>query len=284
MKFKLIFIIFNAIVLFSFLFIALLPIFMLGWDYAAPFWQRSWYLLLLFLVILGGLDWYFIRNWKFFSLLETQNWDDIRDYLETRVFEEKKVGEQAVQILLTVYVQSNRPDEIQRLGELVREIRPRLHTKQLLNFSLAYLLREDYNGLGEFLAPAVNENRISLGGWIDWYWAFARLRSGFQEEGIAVLRRIAEQSRDDLLLVLSLYMLISVVGDSQSAEKHRGQIAAVKKKYSPALWAKKIDSRKDRLYILTLSAVLQQAGDWLIKDYEGQSTAVASAEPMEESP
>ncbi|NLJ47390.1 MAG: hypothetical protein GX430_12650, partial [Treponema sp.] len=62
MKFKTIFILFNAVVAFSFLFIFLFPLFILGGEYAVGFWKTNWFLGILFLVILGILNWFFLSN------------------------------------------------------------------------------------------------------------------------------------------------------------------------------------------------------------------------------
>ncbi len=69
MKFKTIFILFNAVIIFSFLIIYFMPLMMLGWEYATVFWSKNWFLPLLFAGVLALLNTYFISNWKLFSLL-----------------------------------------------------------------------------------------------------------------------------------------------------------------------------------------------------------------------
>ena len=55
MKFKAIFVIFNLIILVSFLFIFLIPFFMLGWDYTQVFWTENWSVALVFVGVMAGL-------------------------------------------------------------------------------------------------------------------------------------------------------------------------------------------------------------------------------------
>ena len=53
MKFRLLFIIFNFVILASFLLIFLMPAFVLGWEYTSVFWSTNWPVGLVFLVVLG---------------------------------------------------------------------------------------------------------------------------------------------------------------------------------------------------------------------------------------
>jgi hypothetical protein len=268
-KFKLIFFIFNAIVLFSFLFISLLPVFMLGWEYAAPFWQKSWYLLILFLAILGGLDWYFLRNWKFFSLMESQKWDDVQDYLENRMLRDHRYSEQGMQVLIEIYARKMQIDKLIAFAEDLKENRPALYRRNRLNLSVGYLLKDDYRSLMAFFDDVVSSDTIVAGGWADWFWAFSALRNEDRDAGLARFRLIATRARDELLLVITLYMMISVMGVAVDDDRSLRFLAGFKEKYHPALWAKKIEGRQDQIYIRTLSAVLQQAGEWILNEYVG---------------
>jgi hypothetical protein len=282
MKFKLIFFIFNAIVVFSFLFISLLPVFMLGWDSAAPFWQQSWYLLILFLLILGGLDWYFISNWKFFTLLEKQNWDDVQAYLESRLFDHSRIGEQGLQILINIYVRKLDADKLISLAEILKEKKPTQFRRQRLNLGVGYLLKDDYAGLADFYSDIADRSELSDGGWADWFWAFASLKGGRQDDGLSRLRLIADQGKDEALMVLTFYMLSTIMDDESGASEHaRGFIERFQKKHTPASWTSLIEKRQEQVYLRSLSAVLQQAGEALLKKTvaEQQPIAAPQAEP-----
>ncbi|AHC14794.1 hypothetical protein [Salinispira pacifica] len=266
MKFKLIFLIFNAIVVFSFLFIALLPVFMLGWEYAAPFWENSWYLLLLFVLVLFGLDAYFIRNWKMFTLLEQKDWELIQKYLEEEIFSKKRIGDQRVQILLNTYVVKGRPDSMIRLAEWVRNENPGVYRRLLLPLSTGHLLNNDFQGLKEYYDPWIQENSLTKKGWADWLWAFAALRL---QEGEAPLSRLtftAQKSNDEAVRLLSAYLLKDIL-QLEISEKTRDFLSGFASRYSKAAWAKKLEGRKEKLHILTLSSILQQAGEWCIANY-----------------
>ncbi len=277
MKFKLIFFIFNAIVLFSFLFISMLPVLMLGWEYAAPFWQNSWYLLLLFVLILATLDSYFIINWKLFTLMEKRDWDEIRRYLEIQIFEKSRLNEQHLQILLNTYVVKSESANILRLAGYLKDTRPRLRFRLQLSLGIGYMLEKDYRGLRDFFSGYVRDDKLVKSGWADWYMAFGMLRCDNTEEAARRLEFILERGKDDMVVVLALYLLMEIPGrDSDKADRWLKKIG---EKYSSADWAQKLESRKDRLHVLALSGVLQEAGEWVVAKY---NTDMPTALPTDE--
>ena len=77
MKFKIIFILFNVVVLFSLLMIIFMPVLMLGSEYGFSFFASIWYVVVLFVVVIGAVDTYFLINWKLFRFLEEEKWDDL---------------------------------------------------------------------------------------------------------------------------------------------------------------------------------------------------------------
>ena len=87
MKFKTIYILFNAVILLSFGFIFLMPLLLLGSDYFSLFVSKNWIAGALFLLTLIIINGYFLWNWKLFHLLETEDWRGLINLLENRVYE-----------------------------------------------------------------------------------------------------------------------------------------------------------------------------------------------------
>ena len=69
MKFRTIFILFNVVIIVSFLFVFLLPLFLLGPESSLGFWKGNWYLALFFLALIAGLNAFFIVNRQTFVLV-----------------------------------------------------------------------------------------------------------------------------------------------------------------------------------------------------------------------
>lgn len=270
MKFKAIFVLFNVIVIISFLFITLLPLFMLGFEYAAGFWSQTWYVFVVFIAILGSLDGYFLVNWRFFTLLELQDWDGVKSLIEDKVANGKRVTQQSLAILLNIYVQRGQVDSIVRLADDLRTRQPRLFQNMIVSFGIGWVLQDDYAGLVEFLDPVAAQPDSSTDFWAHWYWAFAQLRLGNQDAGVRRLEFVADRAKDQLLRILTLYMLIAIVGDSQTEERHAKFLTRWKLRNTQQSWEKTIAAQKDRIYVIAMSAVLQQAGQWFLERRESE--------------
>src|SRR5262245_61634278 len=91
MKFKTIFIFFNLVLLLSFAFIFLMPLFAVGFAFAVDFWRQNWGMALAFLALVAGLDLYFGRQWTFFSFLEKEDWAGLKTYLEGLLFQKSRI-------------------------------------------------------------------------------------------------------------------------------------------------------------------------------------------------
>ena len=278
MKYRLVFTIFNVIIISTFLIVSFLPAFILGWDYMGTFWERSWLGPILFLVILIILDSYFIRNWKFFGYLEVRDWTNIQKYLDNEFFRKKRIDYPRLLILLNTYLIQGNMDDMFRLSDLVKERRPRLFKRIMAALSTAYLLNKDYDGLTDYFQSELKEGEILHDGWPDWLWAFGMLRKKEIRPAGKRLLLLALKGRDEMVRLLALYVLIDILEFDVPDETCQNFLMKFRNKYSPASWVKNINNKKDQLHILLLCDFIQQAGEWCIKDYQ-ISLPIASATP-----
>ncbi len=143
MKFKIIFILFNVVVIFSLFMIVLMPVMMLGSEYGILFFSSIWYVIILFALTIGLVDAYFIYNWKLFRLLEEENWKGLVEYIEKRIGEDKVPSGFLARILINSYLSVSDLDGVENLGRRLREKKPLLYKKMILFFSVPVLLKGD---------------------------------------------------------------------------------------------------------------------------------------------
>lgn len=264
MKFKTIFILFNIVIIISFLIIYLMPLFMLGWEYTSVFWSKNWFLPVIFVAVIGGLNAYFISNWTLFRHLEAEEWEPLIEYLEAKIYSEEKIRAQYVRVLINAYLVRGRAGEISRLQEKVSEKKPKLVEQFALQFGIPYILENDSAGMKEFFGRFLEKRRTREGQWLRWNYAFACFLEEEKEEAKAQLLPLAREAKDPLLKILSLYLLDPF---SSSEEEARGVVAAGTKnlldKYTRESWEKEINRGKDNVYIVILSRLLGEATEWL---------------------
>jgi hypothetical protein len=279
MKFKSIFIVFNIIIVFSFLFIFFMPLALLGWDYTSVFWGKNWPLALVFVAIIGALNVFFALNWKIFSMLEREEWTQLASFLEERVYRKKSFRSQYVRILVNTYMVSSNVGGIERLEEAVRRDKPALLERNALLFGIPYVLKNDGAKMESFFAPFLPSKKVESRDWIAWDYSFALLVQKKPGEAAARLRELVRTSRDACIKLLSLYLIATTEGgkpaDGTSDPVTTGVREYLKTKFPRDKLAKEIERAKGEVYVVILSRLLDDALDWLYPP-EGETGARAS--------
>ena len=121
MKFKSIFWLFNFVVVFALLMFSAASFLLFGKDYAGMYWSNMWVVLLLFLVLIAVLDFYFIRHWSLFSLLEKEDWPGLLAWLETTIYTKGHLRRSYASLLINAALTVSNLEAIRRLDAQIRE-------------------------------------------------------------------------------------------------------------------------------------------------------------------
>ncbi|MCX7787147.1 MAG: hypothetical protein N2442_05580 [Spirochaetes bacterium] len=269
MKFKTIFIFFNSILIFSFFFIFFMPFFIIGQEYALQFWNQNWYIALLFLIVVGGMNGYFLRNWKLFSLMEEENWKGIQKYLEEKINEGKRISEQEARILMNTYMVLGQAEKLLELSKVLQTSSPRLFRNLAVELGVPYLLRSDPEGLANYYKPLYTEKQVKKQNWARFSWALALLFAHRFSEARVELETFQVPSEEPILFLLSAYLLSTLKGEDAAEQRvlHE-QCDWFRSKYSPKQWARYVDGFKENLMVLVLSKFIQDATAWMYSKSE----------------
>ncbi len=257
MKFKAVFVLFNVVIVVSFLVIYFMPLAMLGWDYTRTFWARNWGLPVLFAVIFGGLNAYFVFNWRMFGLLEREDWDGLIDHLETRVFDKHLMLAGQCRILINACLVRSKLATIARLETVVRERRPRLMRRLLMPLGVRHLLSDEPAETAAFFAE-FKDMRTRDRGWVRWSYGFASLLADERDEAGEYLRKVVEEERNPLLVLLAAYLIENVEpGDGRAAAQK------LEKRYTPENLAAEVERQRGSVQVVILAKLIEEASDWL---------------------
>lgn len=255
MKLKTIAIIFNTLIVVSFLFVFVMPAVFLGWDYAGVFWRGNWYLILLFVLVLGTLNAYFVRNWSLFRALEEEDWSAVIQVLERRIARRPTVG--SVRMYCHACVLTSRQDLIVQLESELVERRPSIVPKLVMVLAIPHLLSGD----GEEIRSYFERHRGSGGRetqpWIEWGYAFGLMLLKRFDEARGILDEIARDAKPGLLLGLSAYLLDAWTrDDEEGARRVTGYLEAIRKRYSRHDWERLVNRERSELHVLVLGNLL----------------------------
>ena len=225
----------------------------------------------LFVAALGVFNIYFLGNWKLFHHLEKEDWMALNDYLEKKIFTEKKSRKNYVRLLINSYLVTSNIDGIAKLQTFLNGNRPNLVKRYALQFGIPFLIRKEPEDAEKYFGKLLSQKRVSGIHWIRWNYAFSLMQlkqfAGARKEFL----EITNSTTDPVLLVLSLYILDSFhelpLPIKVDLEE---KIAGLKKRFTPASLERQIDREKGKIHVIVLTKIIEEATTWLFR-YESIS-------------
>lgn len=264
MKMKAIFILLNAVLAFAFLVIFFTPLLLLGGDWFSLFWSRNWPIAIVFIATLGGVDAYFLLNWRLFSGLEREDWAGVAGLLEQRIFRKGRVLQVHVRLLLNTYLVTSNTEGILALEAYLAEKKPGAIRRFSLQFGIPHLLAKDPKDPESFFRRLLESPPVADRDWVRWNHAFSLLQMKETREAREELAALAESVTDQVLLLLTLYLLDVLAKDDAALES---KVAAMREKlktlHTPATFQKTIEKSGGNMQVVVLSRLLQDAVKWL---------------------
>ena len=270
MKFRTIFILFNVVIVTSFLFLFLLPIFLLGSASSMSFWKGIWYLALLFLVLLGGLNAFFLFNRKTIVLVEREDWGELSAHLVKLMFPTGRFRSSRVRLLVNAYLLQSDIAGIERLEAELSSKKPELLRKNALLFGVTRLLGGKHGEAEVFFARYLDAKDVDSRQWLRFDYGFSLVLQKRLAEALLYLEE-GSAARDPVLCLISAYLMNSVgvasaADETEKArlfEKAAGVRDRLRKRYSSAKWVKEVERAKNEMHIVILSRLIDDAGRWL---------------------
>ena len=231
MKFKFIFILFNVLIIGAFLILFFMPVFLIGWDFAGSMWRQTWYLPILFFLFIGILNYYFILNWRLFSLLEQEKWGELLDFLDDEFFMKSRgkrgirLNRSRVRIYINGCIATTSINRIDILADFLKKKQPKLYAEFLLTLGLPRLLNEEPAELEEHYSQVFDLSGVKLRPWCILLYSFALLlqrKEGASEHMAGLL------TENDLLMTLLALYFLHLAGEDEGADG--GEVNLLSKK------------------------------------------------------
>ena len=276
MKFKSIFVLFNAVVGISFLFVFAMPFFALGAEYALTFWAANWPLALALVAVLLIINAFFIVNWRLFILLEREDWPALAHYLEGRVIGKGRWNSRLVRLLANTYLVLSDPRAVATLEGKVAAAKPKLIDKNALVFGVARVLSGDAAGAVSFFSARRVSKKTESPEWVEWYYAFSLLLAHDFQAAADALLPLSATAKDAIVVALSA----SFLGDSiaRALPARQAELAAaaeaarsrvLKRFPSRDQWNKEAEKARADIHAVVLAKSIDEAAAGL---YEAEGT------------
>lgn len=280
MKMKAIFLLLNGVLAVAFLVIFFTPLFLVGGDWFALFWNRNWPIAVVFVVTLCAVDAYFLLNWRLFTGLEKEDWTQVATFLEDRILRRGLITSGRVRLLLNTYLVTSNTDAILALEAFLEKKRPKLIGKFSLPFGIPHLLAQDRTASLAWFRTQLERPALEARDWVRWNFAFCLLQSQQREEAQRELADLAERVEDPVLLLLALYLLEAVAGSEPALhERVNAGREELKRSHTPATMQKAIEKSSVNIQVVVLSRLLRDATEWLFAR-TGLAAGAASSETV----
>ena len=275
MKFKLIFILFNVLMIFSFIMIIILPLFVFGSEYSLVFMKNNWYIGLFFALVIAGLNVYFAKNWKLFTHLEREDWPGLIEYLERDIYTRDKYGKRSVKLLINAYLLNSKIEEITKLRLKLEEDKPKLAEKFILQFGVPCLARNDPAEISNFFGKYLYL-KDKQGPWINWCYCFGLILQKKIEEGVNSLSASLSETTDPIIRMLSIYLLDSITSE-EDLNKQRivEEKSKFSRKYTRNVMEKEMEKQKSNILVAVLAKIITQALGWIFASGENKGEKIS---------
>jgi hypothetical protein len=284
LKFRTIFVLFNVVIVISFLFVFLLPFSLLGAEYSLSFWKGNWYLAILFLVLIAALNAFFLINRKVFTLVEREDWAALSAHLVDLIFAKGKYRPTHVRLLVNAYLLQSNVEGIERLEAELSAKKPALLRTNALLFGVTRLLRNRPAEAEDFFAKYLEAKDAKSKDWLRFDYAFSLVLQRRILDALPILRESA-LSRDAVLSLLAAYLLGTLGVSALTVAAEKEELAsfaeaakrALAKRFGGPRWTREVERAKNEVHIVILSKLIDDAGVWLFAAPGDDKTATSSS-------
>lgn len=266
MKFKSIFLFFNIVLIFSFGFIFLMPLFAVSPDFALEFWSQSWYMGLGFLLVLLALDGFFLSQWKLFRFLEKEDWAGLKDHLQVQVFEKKKFSSRNIRFYINACLLTSTASDIGVLREAVVKQAPRQAQRWALGLGLPFILEGKGDPVVQYFGEMKDKKGVREAPWLRLAYAFGLMLTKTYGRLGPELLPLTGAKNPPALRLIALYLLNNIrSADPTLGPKVDGLLPGLKSLMDRPAWENYLERARDKHMLLVfLSRLADEALDWLL--------------------
>ncbi len=269
MKFKALFVIFNIVLILSFLTIFLLPLFLLDGAFMLEFWRKNWYFGGIFLVVLTFVNALFLSQWKMLSYLEREDWPALARHLEGRIIGKKYFSRRTVRLYCDSLILLSDFPGIKRLSATLETGKPALFSLFSPRFAAASVLSGDLEGAYRIATAPCRDAGWESREWRAFYAGFARHLGSRPEDAAGILLPLARAARDPLIALLSGFLCGMVLAKSLAGLSDELSAAAAEAKsrvgsaFPRNRWNQYVEEAKADMQVVILGKLIGEATAWL---------------------
>lgn len=269
MKFKYLFITFNIVLFSIFLSLFFLPTMFFDLDFSISYFSKNIvYIFILFFVLIG-VDILYLYFRKVILLIEKQDWVQLIQYLEDKVFIKKSIKKFYISLLLDCYLITSKTSSVSHVQEFLKENNKSVYKKNIVSFVVFAILNQNIT----FAQNIINED-MQCGKtkdvWVLFYKSFCLyLQKDFCASLESFCNDISMLYKNKFAFGLSIYIVQEQLSglNPEIYAQYKDKWEKAKKQYlsfnSVNRWLKKGLAEKNEIHGVLLSSLIQPATKFL---------------------
>ena len=252
---------------------AFIPVFYLETGMTASYLRVLWPFILIILLILGGMNAFFISNRRLFRLLESEDWPALHEFLEEKIYREKRYSARYVRLLAQTCLAVGDFSGAARLESLIALVKPALVDENALVFGIARILGKDEAGAVDFFHNQLEKKSSQDPEWLRWFYGFSLVLGGYHEKAGDIFEELSVNAKNIVVTGLSAFLLSQILAKyapghvewyARTAEVKNRVVKILK---SADKWKKKADKTQAEVQGSVIRKYLENAGEWLFREY-----------------
>ena len=272
MKFRTIFIIFNITIVFAFLFVFFIPFFLFSFNESVSFWLQNWPFVIFFIVIIATFNLYFIKNWKIYTYLEHEQWEQLAELLKQQIYERQNLSKRVIRLYINSALLSNNVQAIVDLEEYSKQKKPFVLEKNRIFFIVTRVLTNNYAAAAQLLEGITHDATGEFNDWLVFYKGFVPILQKDFLNAIEPLRKLLK-TRDPVIKLLALYLLknicLSAIPDENEKLTVQQEVTVMtgllKQQLTPKRWSIETERAKNEIPAVIIANLIDEAGKWMFQ-------------------
>jgi len=268
MKLKVVFVIFNIVLILLLFTVFFLPLFYADGSFMREFWKANWFFGPIFFVLIIFVNIMFLKNRPMIHYIENEDWSSLASYLELQIFTKKKITYKNSKLLAEALLLLGDFSSMNKLCSFLQEHKPKYLSKLAPKFASSKMISGDYQDLFEFTSSLpVEKTRVSE--WMAFYSALALQMLKDYSKSSVLFNKVSETVKDPLIKSLSTYFAVNVLKNysdltpEKIKEKELLLCSKINKLYTNESWKEYVESEKQEIHVMILTKIIDDVTSWL---------------------
>ncbi|UTC63771.1 hypothetical protein E4O00_07430 [Treponema sp. OMZ 788] len=268
MKLKVLFIIFNIVLIFLLFTVFFLPLFYADGSFMREFWKTNWFFGPVFLILILFVNIMFVNNRLLIKYIESEDWSSLASMLEVKIYTKKQISYKNSRLLAESLLLLGDFASMNKFADFLKEHKPSYVSKLGPKFAAAKMISGNYQDVFEFTSYLAGLKTTS-NEWIEFYSALSLQMMKNYEKSAALFTKVSDTAKNPLVKSLSTYFVVNVLkgyshlSDEETKEKDLLLRSIMNKNYTRDSWKAYIESEKQEIHIMILTKIIDDVTAWL---------------------